>query len=98
MGLGDRIKHRPNELSGGEQQRTAIARALANSPTILLADEPTGNLDPSTSKTVFDVLVEYVVESGLSMFMVTHNHELARHTDRTLTFQGPQIVPLQDAT
>jgi lipoprotein-releasing system ATP-binding protein len=95
VGLKERVKHRPSELSGGEQQRTAIARALANDPAILLADEPTGNLDPSTSKHVFDVLVEYVVESGLSMFMVTHNHALAAKTDRILTFEDNRIIPLK---
>ncbi len=96
LGLGKRLDHRPSQLSGGEQQRTAIARALANEPTLLLADEPTGNLDPKTAKHVFDVLVEYVVEKGLSMFLVTHNHELAKQTDRILTFDQGKIIPLKD--
>ena len=96
VGLIKRKNHLPCELSGGEQQRIAIARSLANNPTILLADEPTGNLDPSTSKEVFEILIEYVVESGLSLFMVTHNHDLASKTDRVLTFKNGSIVPIKD--
>lgn len=85
LGLSDRGSHRPSELSGGEQQRVAIARALANSPRVLLADEPTGNLDESTASTVFDALLHSVRESGLAALVVTHNHELAGRMDRTLT-------------
>ena len=77
MGLKDRMKHRPSQLSGGEAQRVAIARALANKPHMLLADEPTGNLDPITSESVFSVLVEIVRETGLSALIATHNPELA---------------------
>lgn len=85
LGLSDRGSHRPSELSGGEQQRVAIARALANNPRVLLADEPTGNLDESTASTVFDALLHSVRESGLAALVVTHNHELASRMDRTLT-------------
>jgi lipoprotein-releasing system ATP-binding protein len=85
LGLTDRGSHRPSELSGGEQQRVAIARALANDPRVLLADEPTGNLDESTASTVFDALLRSVREAGLAALVVTHNHELASRMDRTLT-------------
>lgn len=77
LGLGKRLKHRPAELSGGEQQRVAIARALANTPKLLLADEPTGNLDPKTSESVFLELLSIVRETGLSALIATHNFELA---------------------
>ena len=97
LGLDMRLKHRPSQLSGGEQQRVAIARALASEPKLLLADEPTGNLDPETSDSVFDILVEMVVESGLSMLVVTHNTELARKTDRVLTLNEGKIVPLKQS-
>lgn len=92
LGLGKRISHRPAELSGGEQQRVAIARALANDPAMLLADEPTGNLDPHTAETVFKVLIEQVKKSGLSMLMVTHNAELAKKADRIFAFKDDKIV------
>ena len=85
LGLTDRASHRPSELSGGEQQRVAIARALANDPRVLLADEPTGNLDESTASTVFDALLHSVRDAGLAALVVTHNHELARRMDRILT-------------
>jgi lipoprotein-releasing system ATP-binding protein len=78
------MTHRPAQLSGGEQQRVAIARALANSPRVLLADEPTGNLDPRTADGVFDLLIEMVRGEGLSALIATHNHELSRKMDRTL--------------
>jgi lipoprotein-releasing system ATP-binding protein len=84
VGLGERMTHRPAQLSGGEQQRVAIARALANSPRVLLADEPTGNLDPRTADGVFDLLIEMVRGEGLSALIATHNHELSRKMDRTL--------------
>ena len=77
LGLGDRLTHRPSQLSGGEQQRVAVARALANNPRILLADEPTGNLDPRTSGGVFDALVNLVRSEGLAALIATHNLELA---------------------
>lgn len=91
MGLGHRLDHRPARLSGGEQQRVAIARALANNPTILLADEPTGNLDPTTSDHVFDMLITRVRSSGIGALIATHNLELARRMDRILTLQHGQL-------
>ncbi len=85
MGLANRMTHLPSQLSGGEQQRIAIARALANSPTILFADEPTGNLDSATSDSVFNELVEVVRSSKMAALIATHNSELAARMDRTLT-------------
>lgn len=90
--IDHRSKHRPAELSGGEQQRVAIARAVANSPRILLADEPTGNLDPKTSDYVFDALSQLVKESGLSALVATHNLDLAARMDRKITIQDQQII------
>ena len=84
VGLADRITHRPSELSGGEQQRVAIARALANRPKILLADEPTGNLDKGTAKEVFDLLMKIVKEQDMACFFATHNQALAKKADRIL--------------
>ena len=84
VGLAERTDHRPSQLSGGEQQRVAIARALANRPRVLLADEPTGNLDPRTADGVFEVLIELVRSEGLSALIATHNYELSRKMDRTL--------------
>jgi lipoprotein-releasing system ATP-binding protein len=84
LGLGARLDHRPAQLSGGEQQRTAIARALANSPRILLADEPTGNLDPSTSALVFRELIELIHHTGVAALIATHNLDLARRMHRVL--------------
>jgi lipoprotein-releasing system ATP-binding protein len=84
VGLGERFHHRPAELSGGEQQRTAICRALANEPRLLLADEPTGNLDPRTSERVFEVLLELVHRTGVAALIATHNLDLAARMDRTL--------------
>ncbi|MEY8880995.1 ABC transporter ATP-binding protein [Donghicola sp. XS_ASV15] len=85
MGLEGRMTHRPAALSGGEQQRVAIARALANGPKVLLADEPTGNLDPGTSERVFNALMDLVRETGLAALIATHNPELAGKMDRTVT-------------
>ncbi|WP_022707957.1 MULTISPECIES: ABC transporter ATP-binding protein [Paracoccus] len=82
VGLSHRADHRPAQLSGGEQQRVAFCRALANAPALLLADEPTGNLDPETSDKVFGVLMDLVRETGLSALIATHNHELAGRMDR----------------
>lgn len=82
MGIGDRATHRPAELSGGEQQRVAIARAVANKPIVLLADEPTGNLDPPTAERVFQQLMLLVKEAGLATVIATHNFELAKRMDR----------------
>ena len=92
MGLAQRVSHRPSELSGGEQQRVAIARALANKPKILLADEPTGNLDPRTAGGVFDALVRIVRAEGLAALVATHNFELARMMDRTLVLDQGNLV------
>jgi lipoprotein-releasing system ATP-binding protein len=84
VGLASRATHRPHQLSGGEQQRVAIARALANNPSLLLADEPTGNLDPFTSDSVFDVLLNVVRQQKVGALIATHNPELAKRMDRTL--------------
>ncbi len=92
MGLAARLEHRPAELSGGEQQRTAIARALANSPRLLLADEPTGNLDPSTSEHVFSELIALIERTGVAALIATHNMELARRMHRVLRLSGGRLV------
>jgi lipoprotein-releasing system ATP-binding protein len=84
VGLAERASHRPGKLSGGEQQRVAIVRAIANVPKVLLADEPTGNLDPSTAEGVFVQLHKLVKATGLAALVATHNHELARRMDRVL--------------
>jgi lipoprotein-releasing system ATP-binding protein len=94
LGLKDRVTHRPAELSGGEQQRVAIARAMANAPRILLADEPTGNLDPHTAQHVFDTLTQLVRASGLAAIIATHNLELARRMDRRVTIQEGMVVEM----
>ena len=95
MQIGKRAHHRPSELSGGEQQRVAIARAVANAPLILLADEPTGNLDPVTASYVFDALAALVKQSGLAALIATHNHELASRMDRRVTLRDGKVVPLE---
>lgn len=82
VGLGDRLRHRPGELSGGEQQRVAIARALVNEPRAILADEPTGNLDPKTSKVIFELFLQLQAERAIAFLIATHNPELARRADR----------------
>ncbi|GGA80512.1 lipoprotein-releasing system ATP-binding protein LolD [Brucella endophytica] len=92
MKIGQRAAHRPAELSGGEQQRVAIARAVANAPLVLLADEPTGNLDPQTAGYVFDALEALVRQSGLSALIATHNHELAARMDRRVTLKDGKVV------
>ncbi|MCB8838488.1 ABC transporter ATP-binding protein [Aurantimonas sp. VKM B-3413] len=94
MRIGKRASHRPAELSGGEQQRVAIARAVANSPHVLLADEPTGNLDPTTSGYVFDALTALVRQSGVAALIATHNHQLAARMDRAITIENGKIIPL----
>lgn len=94
MGLAHRLDHRPAELSGGEQQRTAICRALANSPRLLLADEPTGNLDPNTAEQVFAELIELVVRTGVAALIATHNMELAARMHRVLRLDGGVLVEL----
>jgi len=93
LGLEARATHRPAELSGGEQQRIAIARAVANRPAVLLADEPTGNLDHKTAETVFREIVHLVREAGLAALVATHNLELAGRMDRTLSLQDGCLVP-----
>lgn len=95
LGLSDREYHRPAQLSGGEQQRVAIARALANTPRLLLADEPTGNLDPNTSDNVFLTLLEVVKETGLSALIATHNIELAHKMDREVTLKDGKLKDLR---
>lgn len=92
LGLKERLKHRPAELSGGEQQRVAIARALANTPKVLLADEPTGNLDPNTSDNVFLELLNIVKETGLSALIATHNMDLAAKMDREVVLKNGALV------
>lgn len=92
MGLSHRIKHRPAELSGGEQQRVSIARAIANKPKILLGDEPTGNLDPTTSDKVFNAFVELVKEEGLTALIATHNTSLASRMDRKIALIDGKLV------
>lgn len=91
LGLGQRLSHRPSQLSGGEQQRVAMARALANRPRILLADEPTGNLDGRTAAGVFDALVELVRAEGLAALVATHNLELAERMDRSLVLHEGKL-------
>ena len=94
LGLAQRLDHRPAELSGGEQQRVAIARAVANAPRVLMADEPTGNLDPHTAGHVFTTLVAIVRASSLAALIATHNLELAARMDRRVTISDGRIVPL----
>ena len=94
LGLGKRLTHRPAELSGGEQQRVAIARAVANAPRLLLADEPTGNLDPHTAAHVFQTLVAIVRASRLAALIATHNMELAAKMDRRVTIREGLVVQL----
>jgi len=94
LGLGERLGHRPAELSGGEQQRVAIARAVANAPRLLLADEPTGNLDPHTAGHVFKTLLAIVRASRLAALIATHNLELAARMDRRVTLREGLVVPL----
>jgi len=95
LGLGKRSQHRPAELSGGEQQRVAIARAVANAPGMLLADEPTGNLDPHTADHVFNTLTTLIKATGLAALIATHNMELASRMDRRVTLQEGLVVELE---
>jgi lipoprotein-releasing system ATP-binding protein len=95
LGLSDRLKHRPAELSGGEQQRVAIARAVANAPRALLADEPTGNLDPHTADHVFQALMQLVKATQVAMLIATHNMELAGRMDRRVSIVDGQIVEME---
>ena len=93
LGVAARASHRPAELSGGEQQRIAIARAAANNPLVILADEPTGNLDPATSDLVFEALAELIRGQGAAALIATHNHDLARRADRIVTIRDGLVVP-----
>ncbi len=92
LGLGERTTHQPAQLSGGEQQRVAVARALANSPRLLLADEPTGNLDPNTSQSVFEALRDLAHTTGVAALIATHNMELAGHMDRVFAIKDGLLV------
>jgi lipoprotein-releasing system ATP-binding protein len=94
LGLQERLTHRPSELSGGEQQRVAIARAVANAPRVLLADEPTGNLDPRTSERVFSSLTQLVRASGLAAIIATHNMDIAARMDRRVTIRDGRVLEL----
>ena len=91
LGLGERLTHQPAQMSGGEQQRVAVARALANRPRLLLADEPTGNLDPATSQTVFEALHRLVKDTGVAALIATHNMELAGHMDRVFALKDGHL-------
>ena len=91
LGLADRLTHHPAQLSGGERQRVAVARALANRPRLLLADEPTGNLDPATSQTVFEALHDVVKQTGVAALIATHNMELAGHMDRVFAIRDGHL-------
>ena len=95
LGVGPRWYHRPAELSGGEQQRIAIARAAANHPRVILADEPTGNLDPATSEIVFGALGSLIRDEGAAGLIATHNHDLARRADRIVTIRNGLVEPLE---
>jgi len=98
MGLADRGHHQPGQLSGGEQQRVAIARALANDPRLVIADEPTGNLDPDTTERVFGALIALARDEGAAVLVATHNMALTRHMDRVLTLEDGRLVPFAVST
>ena len=92
MGLSERLKHQPGQMSGGEQQRVAIARALVNDPRLVIADEPTGNLDPATTERVFESLIRMARSEGAAVLVATHNMALTRHMDRVLTLQDGKLT------
>lgn len=92
VGLSHRFNHKPSQLSGGEKQRVAIARSLVNNPKLLLADEPTGNLDPSTAKDVFSLFLEIAKEKGLTAIIATHNYELAALLQKKLIMENKKII------
>lgn len=92
MGLSERLKHQPGQMSGGEQQRVAIARALVNDPRLVIADEPTGNLDPATTERVFESLIRMARSEGAAVLVATHNMALTQHMDRVLTLQDGKLT------
>jgi lipoprotein-releasing system ATP-binding protein len=94
LGLAERLHHQPAQLSGGEQQRVAVARALVNGPRLLLADEPTGNLDPATSEAVFQSIQDLVRATDVAALIATHNLDMTRHMDRVLTLKDGHVVPV----
>jgi lipoprotein-releasing system ATP-binding protein len=98
MGLADRMHHLPGELSGGEEQRVAVARAFMNEPAIVLADEPTGNLDRHLGRELSDILFDLSRENGCGLIVVTHSRELAARADRRLRLEGGRLIPLADST
>jgi lipoprotein-releasing system ATP-binding protein len=97
VGLGEKASRLATHLSGGEQQRVAVARSLVNRPRVLLADEPTGNLDSANSEVVFSLLLQAVREQGLTLLMVTHNEDIARRCDHTLHMTDGQLTSIQSA-
>lgn len=92
VGLSQRVNQSPKKLSGGEQQRVAIARALANSPNVIIADEPTGNLDPQNSESIFNLFLDLIKRNGMSVFMATHNTQLASKLDRVVTIVDGRLT------
>ncbi|MCL4150926.1 UNVERIFIED_CONTAM: hypothetical protein GTU68_012685 [Idotea baltica] len=97
MGLADRGGHQPAQMSGGEQQRVAIARALANNPRLIIADEPTGNLDPATTERVFATLIRMARDEGVAVLIATHNMSLIRHMDRVVTLKNGKLIDYKSA-
>ncbi|MEO1660165.1 MAG: ABC transporter ATP-binding protein [Pseudomonadota bacterium] len=95
MGLSERLKHQPGQMSGGEQQRVAIARALVNDPRLVIADEPTGNLDPATTQRVFESLIRMARNEGAAVLVATHNMALTAHMDRVLTLKDGKLTDFQ---
>lgn len=95
MGLAERLKHQPGQMSGGEQQRVAIARALVNDPRLVIADEPTGNLDPATTERVFESLIRMARSEGAAVLVATHNMALTRHMDRVLTLTDGKLTDFE---